>query len=118
MGIKRRLDKLELANFIDVETKPLFVSIVPAKDGRQCGPASIHHAVIAGTTFGKIMRNEAETEQSFARRVYAMAATEKHVEDMTDEELEIALAAADEQLALEKTKLGKLSDESLSAVAG
>ncbi|WP_377190750.1 hypothetical protein [Ruegeria meonggei] len=81
MSIKRRLDKLELANFNDVETKPLFVSIVPAKDGRQCGPAVIHHAVIAGTTFGKIMRNEAETEQSFARRVYAMAATEKHVED-------------------------------------
>lgn len=117
MSIRRRLDKLETAVFTEAKRKPLFVSAVPTKDGRQCGPAVFHHANIAGTTLDKVIRDKAESEHAFARRVYAMAVVNKRTEDMSDEELEIALAAADDELALEKAKSGRLSDESLKKFA-
>lgn len=117
MSIRRRLDKLETAVFTEAKRKPLFVSVVPAKEGQQCGPAVFHHAIIAGTTLGKITRDKAECEHAFARRVYAMAAGKKRLEHMTDDELEIALAAADEELTLEIAKTGRLSDESLNNLA-
>ncbi len=77
MTIKSRLKKLETASPTSLPRKVLFKYLVPARDGRQSGPSVLHHAVIAGTNFGKIMRDKDETEPTFTRRVYAMAAADE-----------------------------------------
>jgi hypothetical protein len=66
---------------------------------------------------GRIKPDEGETEASFLRRAYAMHAAQRPLEEMTDEELEVALAAADEAIAMEKANEGRVSEDTLRSVA-
>ena len=66
---------------------------------------------------GRITPHEGETEAAFVRRAHAMHVAQRPLEEMTDEELEVALASADEVIAMEKAKEGRLSDDTLRSVA-
>ncbi|WP_171231035.1 hypothetical protein [Ruegeria sp. HKCCA6707] len=98
MTIKNRLKKLETASHTFLPRKILFTCIVPAKDGRQSGPSVIHHAIIAGTNLGQIMRSEGESELEFKRRAYAAKTIGKRVEEMTDAERAKAFEIAAQEL--------------------
>jgi hypothetical protein len=46
-----------------------------------------------------------------------MHAAQRALEQMTDEELEVALASVDEVIAIDKVKRGRLSDDTLRSIA-
>ena len=51
---------------------------------------------------GTVWADEGETKDEFLRRVYAMRIVNNHMEEMTGEVREAALAKADDRIALER----------------
>ncbi|WP_299850129.1 hypothetical protein [uncultured Roseovarius sp.] len=116
--LQRRLEKLENAMPSANVPSIIFISFVGAENGKPSGDDWLGSAVIINSGFGDIIRGEEETENAFRRRVYAMKVLNGQLDEMTNEELENALAAGSERLAKELLATGSISDESLEKAAG
>jgi hypothetical protein len=112
---KARIEALEKRMPLEVTKLPLL--LIKFCQGGHGKPivARIGMADVIGV--GRIKPHEGETEASFVRRAYAMHAAQRPLEEMTDEELEVALAAADEAIAMEKVKEGRLGDDTFQSVS-
>ncbi|WP_170545322.1 hypothetical protein [Ruegeria arenilitoris] len=102
MSIKNRLTKLEARSPNVLELPIVFYQLCRIKKGtehttriieREPGPATI-----PGLSFGRIHPHEGESQSEFKRRVFAIKAGGKLIEDMTEEERVAAFAAADIEL--------------------
>ena len=111
--LQRRVKKLETKQPSIGDLPIMFVTFVSV-DGHE----NLSMASIPGTDFGKIRRGENETEDAFRRRVYAMKVLNEQLDEMTNEELENALAAGCDSLAKELAETGSISDESLEKASG
>ncbi len=102
MSIKNRLRKLEARS--TVATVPLiaFHQIYGLKEGTEETSRIVESwpgpAKICGLGLGLIHPKDGETKTEFERRVYAIRAGGKLIEDMTKEERLAAFALADERL--------------------
>ncbi|MFD0980410.1 hypothetical protein [Tropicimonas aquimaris] len=113
MALKHRLTNLERRSPINTQLPDVvFVNFVD-HDGTEPSLATI-----VGSQFGQIKREAGETADKFRRRVYAMKAVNKPVEEMTDAELMVAMAAADERVAKELAETISVSDETLERMIG
>ena len=110
---KTRIEALEKRKPQGTELPLLFIKFCEGGHGKPI-VERIGMAHVLGV--GKIKPEEGETEAAFVRRAYAMHAAQRPLEEMTDEELEVALASVDEVIAMEKAKEGRLSDDTLRAV--
>lgn len=111
--LDRRLKKLEASNPSLSELPIMFITFVGGDGDEELGMASV-----PGSDFPYIHRNESESEDAFRCRVYAMKAINKPSEEMSDAELEYAMAAGREAIAKELAETGAISDESLKKAAG
>jgi len=109
-----RISKLESRLGINQDSVVVFKSIVHG-DSEPLSK-SLHSALVMGV--GRIVRGKDEQEADFARRAYAMVVSGKRVDDMSDEELLVNLAAADKQIAFELAKTANVSDALLHEAAG
>jgi hypothetical protein len=66
---------------------------------------------------GKLGREAGESEGAFCQRVYGKQVVKKPTEEMTDDELEVVVAADDENAAREKARDGRLRDNTLQKLA-
>ena len=95
---KKRIDALERnAPQQDEEPFLIITSFVAVGGHSRLGLAHI-------VGLGRFEPEEGESDDEFLRRVYAMRIANKHMEDMTSEEREAALAKADERIALENAE--------------
>lgn len=115
-SLERRLKALEQRNADPTALPVTFTRVVGAKDGKASGHERIVSAMIGG--MGSIKREDTETAGGFCRRVFAMKVANKAPEEMTDEELQICLAAGSAEMVLELAETGKISHEILESAVG
>jgi hypothetical protein len=98
---KGRIEALEKRNPKETKLPLIFISFCEGGHGT---PIVSRLAMAHVLGVGRIMRHEGETETAFERRAYAMHVAQRPFEEMTGEELEAAIIAADEMIAFEKMK--------------
>ena len=114
MPLKKRVAQLERSQSNDMDLPIILHRVVGAKDGKPDGEPRIELATIPGSNAGLLEIRDDETEAEFLRRVYATKIANKPFAEMTDDELETVMAAADEEIALEKAMTGTVSNASLA----
>jgi hypothetical protein len=101
---KSRIEALEKRAPQGTELPLIFITFCEGGHGKPI-VKRIGMAHVLGV--GKIKPEEGETEAGFVRRAYAMHAAQRPLDEMTDKELEVALAAADGAIAREKEQEGR-----------
>jgi hypothetical protein len=98
---RARIQALEKRNPKETKLPLIFISLCEGGHGT---PIVSRLAMAHVLGVGRITRHEGETEAAFERRAYAMHAAQRPLEEMTEEETEVALASVDEVIAMEKAK--------------
>jgi hypothetical protein len=98
---KARIEALEKRNPKETELPLILIRIC---EGGHGAPIVSRIAMAHVLGVGRITPHEGEAEEPFVRRAYAMHVTKRPLEEMADEELEVALAAADEAIARENDR--------------
>ena len=111
---KTRIDALEKRIPQETELPLIFIRFCEGGHGKPIA-GRIGLAIVPG--IGRFTPDDGESEEAFVRRTHAIHAAQRPLEELTDEELDVAFATADEVIAMEKAKEDRLREDTRCSTA-